>query len=1249
MRSTCSFFQNKGLNFLRGLIILDDWEGQLQGVKNSEASLIQDSNRYNQDHARDSLGRIFRTGEATQKTLGSINQTLQDYIAAQKNSQTDSERNCCLRALRVVDPKDTIAKIEGIRDEVLWEAYSWILSTHEYRRFVEWTDKQQGRVLWIHGPAGTGKTMLFIGIIRELEAARAVYAPSMSYFFCENDNEKTNTPTAVLRSLIWLLLLQQPHLFSHILQDYKTSGADIFRDANAFWSLSRVFNGMLKDPTLGPTYLMIDALDECNKTASDGADLRLLKELISDSLGLTDNVRWLVTSRPEVRLNKDFQGFASGTIDRIDVQGQDRAVQAYIQHKLSEMQTRKTYQPSVIVKLAGELNSRANGIFLWVALIFRELRECDSWNVEKVLEDLPNGLTALYEMLMEKINSESRQTAQFCKNVLVASCLANRPLSADELGVCAGLPIQVPASEIVVKCGSFLRTRENDHTVYPLHQSVRDYLETSYMAGYLKDGPSQGHLEIFQRSIEKMSSILRVNMYGLPFDTLSEDVQPPNEDCLASIRYSCVYWVDHLCAIGSQSLRSGHFFSENGELLSFLQKHLLHWLESLSLINNFQAGIQSVRKLLSVVQSSQNKSSELIGLLMEAKRVVSRFRSIIEGAPLQIYGAPLLFCPEKTRIKTYFWKDRLPCIKEIFGLQHKWDPCIQVLELPRYNDDSNYEAYEWNDRLHVALSPDGKTVAGVYHGKLRLWDIATGLVKTDLRTKCSYVAFSADGRTLILVGTLGETQVWSMTDILSAASPGKTGNLWDRHDYWGAICIAPNGCTVARAPENGPLTIWNIGAATMRSTSETFSRVTALAYSADGAQIALATTDDTLQIWDAENVTCRRIFENHHNAYTSAIAFSPDCNWLAVASDGRTALWNIETGDHKIMTDDDTLFSFVAFSPNGRMIASSGPHVVNIYDTFSGKRVKTLTALGGMFNSITFSPDSQTLVTASEDSDCRVWDMKATDDDDDDDDADEGERSPPGCYGVSPDGKLFASGKDRFVHLREIASGACTITLELDSQVNAITFLSDSLNNTLATATLFSVQIWDLSAPKIRHTIEWHGVYHLACSYDGKFLAALSSRVDELESAKLCAKILNVDTGKWVQTLDGASDRQEYAFSHDGRYLAAESTIWEIATGVSRKLPPLNKFGLQFSKDDGYLFSYDRSLDLHSGELAPKSIALQRRPQGLLHVEREWVMKDAQRLFWLPSEYWSNYYCCFKSNLVFVNPFYQLRTSIEFV
>ncbi|CAG8399702.1 unnamed protein product [Penicillium salamii] len=235
MRSTCAFYRNKGLNFLRGLIILDDWDGQLQGVKDAEASLIHDSDQYNKEYAQDALGGIVRTGEATHKALGSIYQTLQDYIAAQKDRQTDNERNVCLQALRAVDPKVTIAKIEGIRDEVLREVYDWVLSTHEYQRFVEWTDKQQGRVLWIHGPAGTGKTMLFIGIIRELEAAPAVYAPSMSYLFCENDNEKANTPTAVLRSLIWLLLIQQPHLFSYILQDYKTSGAERFRDETAFF------------------------------------------------------------------------------------------------------------------------------------------------------------------------------------------------------------------------------------------------------------------------------------------------------------------------------------------------------------------------------------------------------------------------------------------------------------------------------------------------------------------------------------------------------------------------------------------------------------------------------------------------------------------------------------------------------------------------------------------------------------------------------------------------------------------------------------------------------------------------------------------------------------------------------------------------------------------------------------------------------------------------------------------------------
>jgi hypothetical protein len=58
--------------------------------------------------------------------------------------------------------------------------------------------------MWIKGHAGTGKTMLLIG---KLSSQSAKLAPSVSHFFCQGTNAALNSATAILRSLIWLLLI----------------------------------------------------------------------------------------------------------------------------------------------------------------------------------------------------------------------------------------------------------------------------------------------------------------------------------------------------------------------------------------------------------------------------------------------------------------------------------------------------------------------------------------------------------------------------------------------------------------------------------------------------------------------------------------------------------------------------------------------------------------------------------------------------------------------------------------------------------------------------------------------------------------------------------------------------------------------------------------------------------------------------------------------------------------------------------
>jgi tRNA A37 threonylcarbamoyladenosine biosynthesis protein TsaE len=62
--------------------------------------------------------------------------------------------------------------IEEKKDKLLEDAYKWIFYTQEYAAFTDWDDSgpdcSSNRLLWIKGPAGTGKTMLMIGIIRKL-------------------------------------------------------------------------------------------------------------------------------------------------------------------------------------------------------------------------------------------------------------------------------------------------------------------------------------------------------------------------------------------------------------------------------------------------------------------------------------------------------------------------------------------------------------------------------------------------------------------------------------------------------------------------------------------------------------------------------------------------------------------------------------------------------------------------------------------------------------------------------------------------------------------------------------------------------------------------------------------------------------------------------------------------------------------------------------------------------------------------
>ena len=205
---------------------------------------------------------------------------------------------------------------------------------------------------------------------------------------------------------------------------------------------------------------------------------------------------------------------------------------------------------------------------------------------------------------MKHIQQLQRQHSQCCLLTLSAATLAYRPLHLHEINIVAGLQEEVTDLEdlerIINMCGSFLTIRDN--CVYFIHQSAKDYLTVNALI--FPAGHGQVHYDIFSWSLDALSKTLRRDMYNLRDPGgMVKDV--PDPDPLVSIRYSCVFWVDHLCEADDQSLDQRKNLSDDGVIFAFLKEHFLHWLESLSLIYKLSDVVVSIKKLLLKVQVCQ--------------------------------------------------------------------------------------------------------------------------------------------------------------------------------------------------------------------------------------------------------------------------------------------------------------------------------------------------------------------------------------------------------------------------------------------------------------------------------------------------------------------------------------------------------------------------------------------------------------------------------------------------------------------
>lgn len=195
--------------------------------------------------------------------------------------------------------------------------------------------------------------------------------------------------------------------------------------------------------------------------------------------------------------------------------------------------------------------------------------------------------------------------ANLCKEVLAIASVVYRPITLDELNVLVE-PLEdfdrSDLEQIIRSCGSFLTLRQG--VVYFVHQSAKDFLLEKASNEILPLGIAHQHHALFSRSLVALSETLRRDIYNLSVPGFPIDqVSPPHPDPLASIRYSCVFWVDHLDDSEPRAKVSDKDLQDAGIVYEFLRKKYLYWLESLSLLRSMSEGVMAVQKLEALVVS----------------------------------------------------------------------------------------------------------------------------------------------------------------------------------------------------------------------------------------------------------------------------------------------------------------------------------------------------------------------------------------------------------------------------------------------------------------------------------------------------------------------------------------------------------------------------------------------------------------------------------------------------------------------
>lgn len=335
--------------------------------------------------------------------------------------------------------------------------------------------------------------------------------------------------------------------------------------------------------------------------------------------------------------------------------------------------------------------------------------------------------------------------------------------------------------------------------------------------------------------------------------------------------------------------------------------------------------------------------------------------------------------PEQHRRDVRVWT--VASIKEKLRLEHE-----HVVGGVHFSPDGRYLAtFDFQMPTSKLIPKTAVTDASMEYtdqgsGSVSVWEVSTRKRLTHLKHPGTVMSIDYDstGKYLVTACVDGIARVWE------ALGGNQVANL--KHDGWVyEVAFSPDGryvATTSGRPEllegkkgNGMATIreWRMGREIGHLQSDNL--IATLAFSADGQFLAAGDYGGIVHI--LRTTDGQEIKQLRHGDPILALAFSPDGRYLATASGGSiskdsplpkgaTTLWKVDDGNRTVLRKHSSLAMSVAFSPNGKYLASMDQDgMATIWTTADGQVVATMGHDEFVAQAkVHFSPDNNYLVTA---------------------------------------------------------------------------------------------------------------------------------------------------------------------------------------------------------------------------------------------------------------------------------------------